>query len=195
MESAFILCERWRAKHCHAAKPAFYYLLETVRFLLNPPVPPRSQGGTRSTSMSTLNISIISITGNGIVQQKAVSRRRFLRQACRSTVGLSCFSLISESFPVLGQVVKPPPAANELVYWSAAKLAQAIRNKVVSSEEVVTAHLSRIAQVNGKINAVVQLASERALAEARAADVSLAQGQIKGPLHGHAHHHQGQLRY
>ncbi len=63
-------------------------------------------------------------------------------------------------------------------------MAKAILAKQVSSEEVVRAHLDRIAHLNGKLNAVVQLASERAQAEARAADAALALGQIKGPLHG-----------
>jgi len=131
--------------------------------------------------MTTLNMSS---TDNGIVSQKVVSRRRFLRQACGTTLGLSCFHSSPKSSRLLAQVAYPPPAVNELTYWSAKSLASGIRNKLVSCEEAVTAHLNRIAHVNGKINAVVQLASERALAEARAADAALAQGQIKGPLHG-----------
>jgi amidase len=72
----------------------------------------------------------------------------------------------------------------ELIYASATAIATAIRQKEVSALEVVEAHLARIEQVNPQLNAVVQLAGETALAEARAADAALARGDIKGPLHG-----------
>jgi amidase len=73
---------------------------------------------------------------------------------------------------------------DELIYASATRLAQAIRDREVSSEEVVGASLERIESVNPKINAVVQLRAEAALAEAREADSILARGETKGPLHG-----------
>jgi len=58
----------------------------------------------------------------------------------------------------------------ELIDASVIWLANAIRTKQVSSEEVVRAFLQRIDQVNPKITAVVQLHREAALAAARAAD-------------------------
>jgi amidase len=72
----------------------------------------------------------------------------------------------------------------ELIYESATNLARAIRDREVSSEEVVGATLERIANVNPKLNALVQLRADAALEEARGADTALARGQIKGPLHG-----------
>lgn len=72
----------------------------------------------------------------------------------------------------------------DLIYASAATLAQRIRNHELSSEEVVQAHLRRIEQVNPRLNAVVQLAAEQALDQARASDAALAQGELLGPLHG-----------
>ncbi|MCI0529719.1 MAG: amidase, partial [Nitrospira sp.] len=72
----------------------------------------------------------------------------------------------------------------ELIYASATTLAQAIRTKKVSSEEVVQAHLQRIEAVNPKLNAIVRLTAEVALAQAREADAALAQGKLKGSLHG-----------
>jgi len=79
-----------------------------------------------------------------------------------------------------------PPAQlqDELYYSSTAALAHAIRTKQVSSEEVVKACLDRIEEVNPKLNAVVQLVVEDALAKAREADAGVARGQFKGPLHG-----------
>jgi amidase len=73
---------------------------------------------------------------------------------------------------------------DELIYASAARLANAIRTKQVSSYETVTAYLERIEAVNPKLNAVVQLTAETALEQARQADAGLARGEVKGPLHG-----------
>ena len=73
---------------------------------------------------------------------------------------------------------------DELCYLSAATLARRIRNHQLSSEEVVQAHLQRIENVNPRLNAVVQLAGEQALQDARAADAALAHGQHLGALHG-----------
>lgn len=73
---------------------------------------------------------------------------------------------------------------DELTYRSAKSIAQAIRDKSVSVREVVEAHLRRIEEVNPVINAVVQLAAERAVNEARELDDALARGEVRGPLHG-----------
>lgn len=73
---------------------------------------------------------------------------------------------------------------DELFYLSATTLARRIRDCELSSEEVVRAHLRRIEIVNPRLNAVVQLAGEQALEDARAADAALAHGQPIGVLHG-----------
>ena len=73
---------------------------------------------------------------------------------------------------------------NELIFASARALAQAIRAKQVSSSEVVGACLERMATVNPRLNAVVQVTAETARARARAADAALARGEVWGPLHG-----------
>ena len=73
---------------------------------------------------------------------------------------------------------------DSIIYASVTELAQAIRDKRVSSVEVVEACLQRIDEVNPKLNAVVQLTAGSALEQARAADAALAHGEINGPLHG-----------
>jgi amidase len=73
---------------------------------------------------------------------------------------------------------------DELIFASVTTLARAIREKEVSSQEVVKAYLARIEAVNPQLNAVVQLTAETALEQGRAADAALARGEIKGPLHG-----------
>ncbi len=72
----------------------------------------------------------------------------------------------------------------DLTTASAAALARAIREKQVSSEEVVSAYLARILAVNPKINAVVRVRVEGAMDDALEADAALARGEIRGPLHG-----------
>ena len=75
-------------------------------------------------------------------------------------------------------------AAGDLTLLSATRLAQAIREREVSATEVAEAHLRRVEAVNSALNAVVYPLAERARAEARKADASLARGASVGPLHG-----------
>ncbi len=72
----------------------------------------------------------------------------------------------------------------DAIYWSACRIAREIRAGNLSSREIVDACLERIEQVNPKINAVVQLVSDRARKEADELDRQAALGQFEGPLHG-----------
>jgi len=73
---------------------------------------------------------------------------------------------------------------DELIFQSATSLAKMIREKRISAEEVVRVLLDRVEKVNTRLNAVVQLAKDRALTEAREADRAIGMGDVKGPLHG-----------
>ncbi len=75
------------------------------------------------------------------------------------------------------------PVSDALTALSALQIARAIRAREISSRETVAAHLERIAAVNPRLNAVVQL-SPSALDDARAADAALARGDASGALHG-----------
>jgi len=79
---------------------------------------------------------------------------------------------------------KEAQVMDQLLYASSTTLAQHIRAKDVSSEEIVNACLQRIEVVNPQLNAVVQLTADTARTQAREADAALARGKIKGPLHG-----------
>lgn len=72
---------------------------------------------------------------------------------------------------------------NELIFASAAELAQAIQTRRVTAEAIVQALLERIQSINPQLHAVVQIAPD-ALAQARQADAELAQGVVRSPLHG-----------
>jgi len=67
------------------------------------------------------------------------------------------------------------------------KLARAIRDGELSSEEVVRQHIERILEVNSHLHAVVHFHEEdreRALRQAREADAARLRGDPVGPLHG-----------
>ena len=66
----------------------------------------------------------------------------------------------------------------------ASTLAEAIRDKQVSSRELLDGYLARIDRLGGPINAVVTLDVDRAHAAATAADDATVRGELKGPLHG-----------
>lgn len=68
--------------------------------------------------------------------------------------------------------------------WSATDLALGIRTRALSSREAVRAVLDRTAEVNGRLNAVVQVLEAEALGAADAADAAVARGEPLGPLHG-----------
>lgn len=107
----------------------------------------------------------------------SVSRRRLILSgaATCAVLGLPRLSTGAYSASATGP---------DLAYQSASALAAMIRNGEVTALEAVQACYARIDQVNPKINAVVALCRERALAEARQADAMLAEGKSLGPLHG-----------
>ncbi|PAK25887.1 amidase [Streptomyces sp. alain-838] len=67
---------------------------------------------------------------------------------------------------------------------SATDLAEAIRTREVSSEELVRSCLDRIEETNPRLNALVDVRPEEALAAARRADAAVAAGDELRPLHG-----------
>jgi len=67
---------------------------------------------------------------------------------------------------------------------SARQQARLVRERQISSRELVAAHLERIAAVNPALNATVEVLTDRALDDAAAADRELADGNPRGPLHG-----------
>jgi len=83
-----------------------------------------------------------------------------------------------------GSMASPAAAAEELCDLDATELVARIRRKEVSARDVMAAHLARIERVNPKINAIVTLVAERAMAEAKKADERQAHGGALGALHG-----------
>jgi amidase len=77
-----------------------------------------------------------------------------------------------------------PAAAEDLCYVSAVDLATRIRTGQISARDVMRAHLARIERTNPKVNAVVTLVADRAMADAARADEAQARKTSLGPLHG-----------
>lgn len=76
------------------------------------------------------------------------------------------------------------PLPSDLTALSATVAAQAIREGAISSVELVTACLARIAAREPQLGAWAHVDPELALAQAREADAALARGDDIGPLHG-----------
>src|SRR6202163_3126062 len=72
----------------------------------------------------------------------------------------------------------------KLAFSSIAELGASLRARTISSVELATVFLARLERFGPKLNSIVTLLHERALAEAATADHELASGTGHGPLHG-----------
>ena len=75
-------------------------------------------------------------------------------------------------------------SAADLTRLSAAELAEQIHAREVSSVEVTEAHLQRIAEVDGELNAFLHVAGEQALLTAAEVDRAIAGGEVASALAG-----------
>lgn len=71
-----------------------------------------------------------------------------------------------------------------ILHLSARQQARLVRERAISCAELISAHLERISVVNPVLHAAVEVQGERALEDAAAADRELAEGSLRGPLHG-----------
>ena len=72
----------------------------------------------------------------------------------------------------------------DLTRLTASQHSELLRSRAVSARELATAHLDRIAAVDGDIHAFLHVDSEGALAAADAIDTARAAGEELGPLAG-----------
>ena len=111
--------------------------------------------------------------------EAAVTRRQFSTMMAAGAFGLTLPGL---SGAALGAVQAPP--IPELCAMTAVELAGRLAKKQVSAREVMTAHLAQIDRVNPKVNAIVTLVADQAMAGAARADEAIARGAPAGLLHG-----------
>ena len=72
----------------------------------------------------------------------------------------------------------------DLAWMSLSELAHALQIGAVSSREIVSAYLTRIAALDARLHAFIDVYRDDALAAAARADGERAAGRICGPLHG-----------
>jgi aspartyl-tRNA(Asn)/glutamyl-tRNA(Gln) amidotransferase subunit A len=76
------------------------------------------------------------------------------------------------------------PAPTELLFLDGHEQARLIRSKEISPVDLVKECLSHIAEWDYVLRAWITVDPERALAQARAAEAEIMQGNYRGPLHG-----------
>jgi aspartyl-tRNA(Asn)/glutamyl-tRNA(Gln) amidotransferase subunit A len=75
-------------------------------------------------------------------------------------------------------------AEKPLYYLSIHEAQQLIRDRKLSPVELTRAVLDRIAAVDGKLHAYIDLMADSAMSEARAAESEISRGTWRGPMHG-----------
>ncbi len=79
----------------------------------------------------------------------------------------------------------PLPATDEAIAFAPVHhLSRWIETRKLTSERLTNIYLKRIEQLNPKINCIITLTRDHALARARQADTEIAAGHYRGPLHG-----------
>src|SRR6266478_2486283 len=73
---------------------------------------------------------------------------------------------------------------SDVHFLSALEMAGEIRRRKISPVELLDAHLARIAQLNPRLRAFVQMDEVRAPRDARALEAAAMRGEFCGPLHG-----------
>ncbi|MBM3740329.1 MAG: amidase [Acidobacteria bacterium] len=96
------------------------------------------------------------------------------------TLTRRCFAL-SLSAAAIANAQAP---ATGLASLSLAEASRRIRDRSVTSTQLVEACLARIAVFNPKLNAFITVLRAQALARARELDAEVRSGKLRGPLHG-----------
>jgi amidase len=115
-----------------------------------------------------------------------MSRREVLKLGTNAAVSAAMTPFLSaNSVEASATAANIPDASPDICFMRAVDMADLIRQKKLSAREVMQAHLKQISRVNPKVNAVVtHVPEEQLMAQAAAADESLAKGKWLGPLHG-----------
>ncbi|HTL29198.1 MAG TPA: amidase [Tepidisphaeraceae bacterium] len=74
--------------------------------------------------------------------------------------------------------------SESLAFATVAQLSRLIHSKKITSTQLTTMYLDRLKRIGPRLNCVITLTEELALAQAKRADKELANGKSRGPLHG-----------
>ena len=77
-----------------------------------------------------------------------------------------------------------PKNLEDLAFYSIPQLAELLRTKKVTSLQLTQMYLNRIKRYNPMLKAVITITEDTALAQAKRADMEIAAGKYRGPLHG-----------
>ena len=77
-----------------------------------------------------------------------------------------------------------PTRDEDIAFAPVTKLSRWIEQRKLTSERLTKVYISRIEKFNSKLRCVITLPKEHALAQAKKADVEIAAGKYRGPLHG-----------
>jgi len=77
-----------------------------------------------------------------------------------------------------------PASDDDIAFAPVVQLSRWIASRKLTSTRLTRIYLSRIERLNPKINAIITLTSDPALAQAAQADHEIAAGKYRGPLHG-----------
>jgi amidase len=124
-----------------------------------------------------------------------LTRRDALKIGTSAAISAAATPLLASHKEISAAATEPSAALSspgqkassreEICFMRAVDILELLRKKKVSAREVLQAHLKQIQRVNSKVNAIVTLVpEEKLMAQAAAADESLAKGKWLGPLHG-----------
>ncbi len=77
-----------------------------------------------------------------------------------------------------------PAVLDDVLFWPLVDIADLVRRRLVTAVELAELSLARLERANPKLNCVVTLLRDRALAQARDLDREMASGKYRGLLHG-----------
>jgi Asp-tRNA(Asn)/Glu-tRNA(Gln) amidotransferase A subunit family amidase len=79
---------------------------------------------------------------------------------------------------------KPPAKDDDIAFAPVTQLSRWIETRQLSAERLTRLYLERLERFQPKINCVITLTRDLALAQAKQADAEIAVGKYRGPLHG-----------
>lgn len=137
------------------------------------------------------------VSATGAAMRQRISRRKALKISTTAAVAAAVSPFMRSETDVpetrnsewfggeSGGVSSPVTGATDICFMRAREMAELMRQKKLSSREVMHAHLKQIERVNSKVNAIVTLVpEEKLMAQALVADEAIAKGNWLGPLHG-----------
>lgn len=98
--------------------------------------------------------------------------------------GLEPLPKRASSFRVELSSAELPKDEAEIAFAPVARLAAWIRERKITSERLTSIYLRRLETIGARLECVITLTRDLALQQARAADVEIAAGKYRGPLHG-----------